>query len=1047
LWIASMSDFLRGVRDRSFIRHGLAVVVVVAAFLLRHVLARHIGSDLHPYLTFYPAVMVVALLSGFWAGLLATALAGLTAAYWILPPVGFAVDSPVDRLGLAVFISVGVLTSVVAGLYHRSQRRAAAYEKELVRRESEKLAEEEIRRSQQLLQAIIDNSQALIYVKDVEGRIIIANQSLGQTVGLKVQEVLGKTSRQIISDPEVGEAHMANDRRVLETGQAITAEESSHGHVFLSVKFPLRDARGRIFATGGISTDITERKRIEEEMARLASFPQLNPNPLIEVDLAGRVHYRNAAAEQLLADLPERGPQHPYLADWAAITRALSNGRPDTILREVTVGARVYQQTVHHLPALGRVRIYAMDVTERRRAANALVESRERLDLALASSRMATFDWDIVQDKRTWDDNLHALLGTKPGSFTGTAQEFYQVIHPEDRAAVQAALTKAVQTTAPYETEYRAVWPDGSIRHIAARGKVHRDPAGRADRMTGICWDITERKRAEESLRESEERYRSLFDNMLDGYAYCRMLYDDQGSPNDFIYLDVNGAFERLSGLADVVGMKVSQVIPGIAQSAPELLQTYGRVAMTGQPERFETYLDSLKIWFSISVYSPARDYFVAVFDNVTARKRSEEELRKLNRTLTAQSRSDQALIRVTEELPYLQAVCRIIVEDCGHAMVWVGYAEQDEGRTVRPVASAGFQEGYLDTLQITWADTERGRGPTGTAIRTGKPSGCRNMLTDPAFAPWRDEAVRRGYGSSLVLPLLVEGRTFGALTIYSRAPEAFSDEEARLLTGLASDLAVGITAIRLRAQRARAEEALRHEQEALRKTAQELERSNKDLEQFAYVSSHDLQEPLRMVTGFMQLLEQKYRGQLDATGEKYIHFAVDGAKRMQQLIDDLLAYSRVGTRAQPPGAAASERAFEAALLNLRIAIQSSEAQVTRGPLPVVRADPGQLVQVFQNLIGNAVKFCGPRPPRVHVEARREDDHWVFSVRDHGIGIEPQYHQRIFEVFQRLHGRTEYPGTGIGLAICQRIVDRHGGRIWVESSLGEGSVFYFTLPA
>lgn len=257
--------------------------------------------------------------------------------------------------------------------------------------------------------------------------------------------------------------------------------------------------------------------------------------------------------------------------------------------------------------------------------------------------------------------------------------------------------------------------------------------------------------------------------------------------------------------------------------------------------------------------------------------------------------------------------------------------------------------------------------------------------------------------------------------------------------------------------QRKISEEALRESEESLRLTLEnleelvrertaELERSNAELQQFAYIASHDLQEPLRMVSSYLQLLERRYKGQLDADADDFIHFAVDGAKRMRALINDLLAYSRVQTRGKPFEYTNGEKVLEITLTNLKQAVEESRAEITHDPLPAVMADELQLVQVFQNLIENALKFRGNEPPRIHVSARREGNEWVFSVRDNGIGIEPQYAEKIFGIFQRVYGTAEYPGTGIGLAISKRIVERHGGRIWVESEPETGSTFYFTLP-
>jgi light-regulated signal transduction histidine kinase (bacteriophytochrome) len=227
-----------------------------------------------------------------------------------------------------------------------------------------------------------------------------------------------------------------------------------------------------------------------------------------------------------------------------------------------------------------------------------------------------------------------------------------------------------------------------------------------------------------------------------------------------------------------------------------------------------------------------------------------------------------------------------------------------------------------------------------------------------------------------------------------------------------------------------------------------ELSRSNEELAQFAYMASHDLQEPLRMVSSYTQLLSRRYKGKLDSDADEFIAFAVDGANRMQQLIRDLLTYSRVGTEGEKLLATSSESALQVALLNLRVATEEKGALVTHDALPPVLADETQLVQLFQNLVGNAIKYQGAGIPRVHVSAAREGaENWLFSVKDNGIGIEPRYFEKIFGVFQRLHKRDEFAGTGIGLAICKKIVDRHGGSISVASEPGKGSTFCFTLAA
>jgi PAS domain S-box-containing protein len=227
------------------------------------------------------------------------------------------------------------------------------------------------------------------------------------------------------------------------------------------------------------------------------------------------------------------------------------------------------------------------------------------------------------------------------------------------------------------------------------------------------------------------------------------------------------------------------------------------------------------------------------------------------------------------------------------------------------------------------------------------------------------------------------------------------------------------------------------------------LNRSNEELGQFAYVASHDLQEPLRMIASYMQLLSRRYKGQMDSDADEFISFAVDGATRMQRVIQDLLDFSRVGTRGKDLCDTSSEEALQEALINLRSAIDESGAMVTHDTLPTVLADESQLTQLFQNLIGNAIKYqSSASVPRVHLSAAENDGKkWTFSVQDNGVGIDSRYAEKIFGMFQRLHAREQFAGTGIGLAICKKIVERHGGRIWVESALGNGSTFLFTLPA
>ena len=242
------------------------------------------------------------------------------------------------------------------------------------------------------------------------------------------------------------------------------------------------------------------------------------------------------------------------------------------------------------------------------------------------------------------------------------------------------------------------------------------------------------------------------------------------------------------------------------------------------------------------------------------------------------------------------------------------------------------------------------------------------------------------------------------------------------------------------------AEEALQERTRQLAERVEELARSNAELERFAYVASHDLKEPLRMVTSFTTLLARRYKGKLDRDADEFINYAVDGAVRMEQLIQDLLLYSRVGIRDLVLKSVDCEVVYAHALANLQAALRETGALVTHDPLPTVQGDDTQLVQVFQNLIGNGIKFRGEITPCIHVSVKDRKKEWMVAVEDNGIGIDPQYADRIFVIFQRLHGRADYPGNGIGLAICKKVVENHGGRIWFKSQPCKGATFYFTIP-
>ena len=327
----------------------------------------------------------------------------------------------------------------------------------------------------------------------------------------------------------------------------------------------------------------------------------------------------------------------------------------------------------------------------------------------------------------------------------------------------------------------------------------------------------SELRQAKESLVALETYHRNLIDYMRSGYACCQVIFED-GDPVDFIYKEVNACYQTMTGLENIVGRKGSEVFHFVEKSYPEFIKKHARVARTGNPERFEICLESLKKWFDVSLYCPQKGLVVSIIEDITERKQTMDELHRLNRALLAINNCNQALLHAHNEEELLRDICHIIVKIGGYRMAWVGYAEQDKAKSIRTVAQAGFDDDYLKELRISWADTQHGHGPAGTAIRTGQPCSTRNILEDLSFEPWRMEALTRGYASIQSLPLKADNKVFGALTIYSAYPDAFNREETKLLTSLADNLAYGITVLQTLNARQVAELALRQSEERFRK-------------------------------------------------------------------------------------------------------------------------------------------------------------------------------------------------------------------------------------
>jgi PAS domain S-box-containing protein len=433
----------------------------------------------------------------------------------------------------------------------------------------------------------------------------------------------------------------------------------------------------------------------------------------------------------------------------------------------------------------------------------------------------------------------------------------------------------------------------------------------------------------------------------------------------------------------------------------------------------------------------------------------------------------------------YLEGVVEVIRAwaDCQ----CLGIRVVDEHGTIPYNAAVGFDAEFLQVenrhslitddcccIRVITQSTEEQDRPLltpGGSLRCDNTAKFVSQLSPQQQARCGGSFVSAGFVSVVFIPIRYHDQVLGALHLADRRPARFPLASVEFLESMTPLIGEALQRFHTRAELAKHRDQLevlvrlrtsalentaaqleveiaerRQAQEALQQAADELERSNLDLEQFANVASHDLQEPLRAVSGFVKLLRAHFPDHIDDKAEQYIAGACDGAERMERLIGGVLAFSRVSTKGGSFVPVDFNALLGDALHNLQASLKMAQAQVTHDDLPSLPADATQITQLFQNLIGNAIKFRGEEPSQIHVGVRREPDRWVFSVQDKGIGIEPQYFERIFQLFQRLHTRKHYPGTGIGLTICKRIVERHGGKIWVESQLGQGATFFFSIP-
>lgn len=786
-----------------------------------------------------------------------------------------------------------------------------------------KQAEEALQKYADEFQELYNHAPCGYHSLDREGTIVLANETELEMLGYGQDELLGKKFSELLTAKGL-ETFQDNFPGFQQRGWVRDLEFQliRKDGTLLPVSLnstAIHDAQGNYLMSRSAILDITDRKKAEAEQTKLLEVMKASLNEIYIFDSdtlqfqyvnAGALRNLGHTSEKMLTITPvDIKPEFDEATFRKMVAPLLRNEQEKLVFQTVHQRAdeSCYPVEVHlQLIERDQERVFLaviLDITERKQTEEFLRDSKDRLSLALDVAHMVTWDFDILTNQLVASGRVDLVFGLPVGASVPSYEDFLSFIQPEDRKSVLQALTQAVEEGKEYKLEYRVVWPDHTLHWLAAEGQAYRDATGKPIRVVGVATDITERKQAEEALRQQSRR----------------------------------------SQLFSEITLNIRQSL-----KLDEILQT-----------------------------------------TVT----EVQQLLKADRVLIFQLQSDGSGHVVQEAV----------------VPGWPVTLGQD---IVDPCFTADFKDRY-----------RHGRIGSITDILQGNVERC-----------YVEFLQQFGVKANLVVPILVKEDVWGLLIAHQcSAPRQWATIEIELMQQLGDQIGIALTQAQLL------------EQET--KQLQELARSNSDLQQFAYVASHDLQEPLRMVASYLQLLERRYKDKLDADANEFIQYAVDGAGRMQNLINDLLAYSRVGTQGKPFKLTDYSDVLRQALLQLKMSIEESGAVITHDdPLPHVMADDSQLTQVLQNLVSNAIKFQGEQVPHIHVGAKRREGEWVFSVKDQGIGMDPQYKDRIFLIFQRLHNRTEYRGTGIGLAICKRIIERHGGRIWVESEQEKGSTFYFTIP-
>jgi PAS domain S-box-containing protein len=938
------------------------------------------------------------------------------------------------------------------------------HEKESGGKKKSALAKEDLQEaglSEERFRLMIENESDILTILDPDGRVRYATPSIERVLGYRPDEILGTNTFNYIHPDDVSARYEALANGIGDSSPAppvvfrFRHKDGSWRYLEAISRSLLDDPT--IHGILVDSRDVTER-RLSEERLRLLESVVVNARDSVVItqvdpsDYHGsRIVYVNEAFTRMTGYAPEevigrtprllQGPKTDR-DELAKIRASLKRWEPvRTELINYCKDGTEYCVEMDIVPVADERGWYThwvavqRDITERKHAE----ESLRRIMAGAQCLLWYASVEDLGRDRLRWDMQFPDEEAAKrflpvevaPGQSYASAWRASRLSEDLDRTDLYG--TQQVRAGKSYRQVFRCRRLDGAIRWLSE--EVFVEPIGEdLWRSVGVCTDITEQKLAEDALKDSESRYQSLVENV----PVCVYRKDLEGR-----FTFGNSQFESVLGKteADYIGKTDFDLFP------EALAQKYARDDQYVIESR-EVYEDSEEHAGSDGHKMYVRVFKTPVFDakgsvvgtqgifwDITERKQTELALEQK----TAIINLLQQVATAANEASTLEEAAQLCVDFiCKHKGWPVGHMYVP-GMPGQPelvpslVWHVEDEERYAGfTLSTAEGMQSKRKGILEKMLEDRTPIWVSDVTKEPAYRR-REAAERAGLKSMFAFPVLVGTEVAAILEFYTREVVEPDTVLLEVLTPIGAQL--GRVVERQNAQ------------EAIQQQSRELARSNSELEQFAYVASHDLQEPLRMVSSYMQLLGRRYKGKLDSDADEFIGYAVDGAARMQSLILDLLAFSRVGTRGSAFEKVDCETVFERTLANLKLAVDESGGAVTHDPLPTVTGDPLQLGQLFQNLIGNALKFRGDAAPQIHISAKKNGSEWQFTVKDNGIGIAPQYADRIFIIFQRLHRKEDYPGTGIGLAICKKIVERHGGAIRMESQPGEGTTFFFTLPA